>query len=332
MKIINPHLEAEFPDTLASEPTGAPLHPDDFSQSPLKKILFTADLHLNIPARNQRTGRTALDTFAEILGEENPDAVVIAGDISMPDRAATHIAALRKVVGDRHLAVTLGNHDFWIKYGQAGSYNNLDQIVDEFWVKPCRDHGVTLLDRENLILDDIALVGGYGHFDLGHGWPNLTIKGVKITKEIYLSGGIGGLYWNDFRYIPDCGSRLQVESRKQAAGIAKRLDQAIESGKRILMATHTCPWAELNGHPRTGAESDILTAYSGNSLLGREIEKRAGSIESLMCGHTHMQVREQKIHGITCLNVGADYGVFRGVICEPATRSIRWIGEPFTMP
>jgi predicted phosphodiesterase len=325
MKITTNRFEEELSEAPDVEESVFPLHPDDCPQSPLKKILFTADLHLNIPARNKKTGGTALDSFAEILEVENPDAVVIAGDISMPDRAAAHIEAIRQVVGARHLAVTLGNHDFWIKYDQSGIFHDLDQIVDEFWVKPCRDHGVTLLDRENLILEDIALVGGYGHFDLGHGWPNLTIKGVRITEEIYLSGGMGRVYWNDFRYIPDCGSRLQVESRKQAAGIATRLDQAIKSEKRILMATHTCPWAALNGHPRTGAESDILTAYCGNSLLGRELEKRAASIEFLMCGHTHMPVREQKIHGITCLNIGADYGIFRGVIYETANRTIRWL-------
>ncbi len=41
-----------------------------------------------------------------------------------------------------------------------------------------------------------------------------------------------------------------------------------------------------------------------------------------------MQVRERLINGITCLNVGADYGQFRGVIYEADTRLIRWVGEP----
>jgi len=45
------------------------------------KILFTADLHMNIPARSPRTGRTAFDVFAEMMELENPDAVVVAGDI-----------------------------------------------------------------------------------------------------------------------------------------------------------------------------------------------------------------------------------------------------------
>ena len=45
------------------------------------KILFTADLHLNIPSRSQRTGRTAFDVFAGMVEMENPEVVVVAGDI-----------------------------------------------------------------------------------------------------------------------------------------------------------------------------------------------------------------------------------------------------------
>jgi hypothetical protein len=94
------------------------------------------------------------------------------------------------------------------------------------------------------------------------------------------------------------------------------------------MAVHTCPWRELNGHPISGGVQDLLNAYSGNSLVGAELAKRAAAIEFLMCGHTHLPVREQKLSGIRALNVGTDYGYFRGVIYDTADQSVRWIGEP----
>jgi hypothetical protein len=138
-----------------------------------------------------------------------------------------------------------------------------------------------------------------------------------------------GLFWNDFRCIPNCGTRVRAEAIEQAKGIAKRMDQAISGGKRLLVAVHTCPWRELNGHPLRGNEQDILSAYSGNSQVGKAMEKRNKHIDLLVCGHTHMPVREQVLHGIWSLNVGADYGRFRGVVYDTAARSIRWIGEPF---
>lgn len=292
------------------------------------KILFTADLHLNIPSRSPRTGLTAFDVFAKVIDQESPGVVVVAGDIGTPAQSARHLVALRNVVGGRLLAITLGNHDFWLDSTGHVQFSNLDQVVTRYWREPARDVGAVLLDRENAVIGDLAIVGGYGHFDLGLAEPNLHVRGRRITEDIYLSGGLNGLFWNDFRSIPNCGTRVRAESSEQAAGIASRMDQAITTGKRLLVAVHTCPWRELNGHPLRRSEEDILSAYSGNSLLGKEIQERSASIDFLMCGHTHMPVRERLIHGILCLNVGADYGRFRGVIYDTDSLQLRWVGEP----
>ena len=291
-------------------------------------IVFTADLHLNIPARSPRTGRTAFEVFAEVIELENPDAVVVAGDIGTPTQSARHLVALRNAVGDRLLAITLGNHDFWLDSTEHTQFSNLSQVVTRYWREPARDVGAVLLDLENAIVGDLAIVGGYGHFDLGLAEPNLHVQGRRITEAIYLSGGMNGLFWNDFRYIPNCGTRVREEAKEQASGLASRMDAAISAGKRLLVAVHTCPWRELNGHPLRGNESDILAAYSGNSLLGKEIERRAGHVDFLVCGHTHVPVPDQELHSIRCLNVGADYGRFRGVMYDADTRQIRWVGEP----
>ena len=286
----------------------------------IRKILFTADMHLNIETRSSR-GLTILEEFAEAVEREKPDAVVIAGDLSTPSRAVPHIAAIRKAAGDRPLAVTLGNHDFWTGSVAGKDFHLLENTITEFWEKPCRDNNVILLDRENALWGEIAIVGGYGHFDLGLAWPNLRLDGKRVTRDDYLAED----RWNDFRYIPRCGEFLKVNAHAQADGIANRLDQAIAAKKRILVATHTCPWPQLNGHPRSGTDNDIFTAYAGNSLVGNEIEKRSAHVEFLMCGHTHWRMEEQFTHGIPSLNVGADYGVFRGVIYDVNTKRIRWV-------
>lgn len=94
------------------------------------------------------------------------------------------------------------------------------------------------------------------------------------------------------------------------------------------MATHTCPWLQLNGHPRRGDALDMLAAYSGNSRIGDLLARHAGQIDLLACGHTHHVVRETTLHGVRSLNIGADYGIFRAVIFDTRDRSVRWIGEP----
>ena len=292
------------------------------------RILFTADLHLNIATRNPRTRLNARESLSDIIAREDPCCVVVAGDIGACKQAHVHLATIRKAVGERLLAITLGNHDFWMDSRGHSQFSCLDQMVTRYWREPARDVGAVLLDRENADLGDFSLVGGYGHFDLGLAEPNLQMRGRRITEDIYLSGGMNGLFWNDFRSIPNCATRVRAEAEEQAEGFTARMDEGIATGKRILVATHTCPWRELNGHPLSGTETDILSAYSGNSMIGREIEKRAASVDFLMCGHTHMPVRERTLHGIPCLNVGADYGLLRGVIYETDSKKITWVGEP----
>jgi len=290
------------------------------------KILFAADLHLNIPDPSRRTGRTTFGAFAESVVAENPDAVVIGGDIGVPERAGDYLLAIRRVVGDRPLALCLGNHDFWVPPWMKSEFSSLQEVIERYWSFPAREVGAVLLDEGNADLGELIVAGGYGHFDLGLAVPDLHLRGNRITERVYLAG-IG---WNDFVRIPNCATRLQVEAREQAAGIAKRVDEAIGSKKRVLVAIHTCPWWELNGHPLTGGVEDILSAYSGNSMVGLELEQRASAIEFLICGHTHMPVRERKMHGIAqVLNVGTDYGYFRGVIYDTSDRLVRWVGEQF---
>ena len=121
------------------------------------KILFSADLHLNIPARSRHTGRTTFDAFAEAIVEENPDAVVVAGDLGIPDRAAEHLVAIRKVVGDRPLLITVGNHDLWVSPRWHDEFGSLDDVVKRFWKEPARDVDAVLLDNENADLGDVVI-------------------------------------------------------------------------------------------------------------------------------------------------------------------------------
>jgi len=288
------------------------------------KILLTADIHL----RGADFGAPVLDELADAVSKKSPDVVVVVGDIGSPKYAARHLVLLRNAVGDRPLAVALGNHDFWLESVGHAQFSNLDQIITRFWQEPARDVGAVLLDRETLDCGDLALVGGYGHFDLGFAESGLCVQGMEVTEAIYLSGGMNGLFWNDFRFIPNCATRVKAEAAEQAAALARRLDTALERRKSVLVAVHTCPWRELNGHPRRHTEVDILSAYSGNSLIGSELERRAERIELVVCGHTHMPVRERKIHGIPALNIGADYGIFRGILYDSEHQTIQWLGLP----
>ena len=291
------------------------------------KILLTADLHINIPRRHPRTGQTTFEAFAQAVRDHQPNAVVVAGDIGSIYHAGNQLRMIREAAGDIPVAMTLGNHDHWVEPDGHVEFPSLQDAVDGFWKFPADIYKITLLDAENLNLGPITLVGGYGHFDLGHAEPNFTFEGKAVTEEVYLSGQLGRLFWNDFHYIPNCARFIKAEAQAQAAGIASRL--AASDSQRLVVVTHTCPWRELNGHPLRGNEQDLLSAYSGNSLVGKALEQEKERIELLFCGHTHMPVRERGVCSIRSLNIGTDYGIFRGIIYDTVSGTIEWIGEPF---
>jgi predicted phosphodiesterase len=290
------------------------------------KILFTSDLHFNI------SGRKMMDRLQEALREEAPDVLVIAGDLMTADKA-WHLDDIKEdldsVGGHFTTAFCLGNHDLWLPPEEHAPHRTFQSIIDRYWTPLAERNGMILLDQKNLDLGTHVLVGGYGHFDLGHAFPGLTIDGKLVTEEHYLKGGWNFSSWNDFRRIPRLKSRYRIEAQLQAEGLARRMDEAIQLGKRLLVATHTLPWQELNGYPYVGGkEEDMFRAYSGNSLLGSEVAARAEHIDYLVCGHTHKHVPESVLHGVRSINLGGDYGQFRGVIFDTTDLSSRMIGPP----
>lgn len=290
------------------------------------RVLLTSDLHLNIPARCSYRGTLGVEQFAAALREQRPDAVVIAGDVGTAEHARHWMRQLRDAVGDCTLAVCLGNHDLWLPPEQHHRHPTLASVVQDYWRLACSEVEAILLDETNADLGEVVVVGGYGHYDLGLASPDLHIGGTRITREIYLEGGFGSLFWNDFRLIPHCAERLDEEALAQAAGLRHRLAEAAADDRRILVATHTLPWRGLNGHPLDGSESDILAAYSGNSLVGQVMEQFAGCVDLLVCGHTHVKVIEREMAGLPrCLNLGGDYGLFRGVVFDTRSLSITWL-------
>ncbi len=290
------------------------------------RILLTADLHLNIPTRDRASGLTCAEQFRLVVASENPDAVVVAGDLATARTAQDYLPVLRKLVGNRPLAFCLGNHDHWMDPDLHAHYPRLSDVREHFWIPQAAQIDAVLLDSQNAEWGEITIVGGYGHFDLGMAVPDLEVEGVRITRENYLSGGIGRLFWNDFAALPNCAANLLEDARHEARAIRERLDAAIASGRRILVATHTCPWAELRGHPLGRGALDMLSAYSGNTLVGKVLEERAASIDLAMCGHTHYLVPERDCQGVRSFNVGTHYGLFSGVIFDTDSRALKWCG------
>lgn len=277
-------------------------------------VLFTADLHLD-------TEPASLGQLKAALAKTRPAVCVIAGDLATADRAADWLAELKKAAGDTQLVVCLGNQDHWLDREKHAAYASPAEVREMIWRPALQAAGIACLDFGNVELDDLVLTGGYGHFDLGMQARDFTLAGQTPSAADYQRGEFCGLICNDLKYLPNGAASLAREARTQAKGISARLAQALATGKRILLVTHTVPFPAMI--PRLGSPTKpirFLDAYSGNGLLSRELIPYRDKITLAVCGHTHHHVPLKIINGIPCLNIGSEYGSLRFVLYDASRK------------
>jgi Icc-related predicted phosphoesterase len=281
------------------------------------KILFTADLHL-LRATQERT----LLKVRKWIVRHRPDVFVVAGDLSSSHQAKDTLRNLRACFPKGPIAVCLGNHDFWMHDSTRKECSSLAEIVDQYWVPAAKAFDIVLLDVENLPLQDVTIVGGYGHYDLGFAVPDLAYEGIAVTEEDYLRGSPSSgsaMRWRDFQFMPNERHPRDV-AREQVAGIRRRLGEA--GGRRTILVLHTPPFEELLGVPPLSALPinaapsiyAFFRAYLGNRSMGTLLRESGHNLIAMVCGHTHRRAGPLNFGEIAGINIGSDYGTPRATL------------------
>ena len=240
------------------------------------KILFTADLHLL-----RATQEPTLSKVREWITRYRPDAFVVAGDLSSAQQAEDTLRNLRVCFPQGPIAVCLGNHDFWMLDNSRRESDSLSGIIDRYWAPAAKSLDIVLLDVENLRLQDIAVVGGYGHYDLGFAVPGLAYDGILVTPEDYLRGSPSTnsvLRWRDFQFMPaNSIFRKWHANRSKAFEVAWRKPEILEPSwycipllsKSSLVCLHPMPCRQIRLHRCTPFSVPISGIVRWGSYCGR---------------------------------------------------------------
>jgi Icc-related predicted phosphoesterase len=292
------------------------------------RLLITADLHLVQPWRE-----VVLSRLREWIAAYQPGGLVIAGDLSVAPEAANSLRHLRDMFPNGPIALTLGNHDFWLKPGNG--CHSLSEVIDRYWTPAANQFAICLLDLENLPLDEITLVGAYGHYDLGFRFPNLLYDGTLVTEEHYLAGIPPiptSLRWGDFSRMPHDLDLASV-AQQQIHGLEARLRTVTE--KRAFVVLHTPPFAALLGIPDISTVNleapsvyAFFRAYLGNERMGALLRQEKERIVGVVCGHTHREVPPMDLGNFFGANIGSDYGEPAGYLFETETSRFTKIWAP----
>jgi Icc-related predicted phosphoesterase len=275
------------------------------------KILFTADLHL---LRATRAG--ILRELRDWISFSKPDSVVIAGDIANASQAFDALGEVRRSMPGKPIAICLGNHDFWLHEDARNQCRRLSDVIDQYWVPAAQEFDILLLDRENFRIEEVTIVGGYGHYDFGFAIPRLAYRGVVVTEEDYLRGypyANSSLRWRDFQLMPG-GLHPRTVASEEVQGITARLRAAGDSP--LIAVLHTPPFEELLGIPAARELTDgsppseyaFFRAYLGNRAMGAVLRNVKDKLLAVVCGHTHRQAGPVKLDGVVGINIGSDYG------------------------
>ena len=254
------------------------------------KLAWLTDLHFNFCSSQQR------EAFVNSVAAEQPDAVLLGGDIGEADTTADLLERLARC-WQVPVYFVLGNHDFY--------HGSIAAVRAEATRLAERVPNLTYLSASAAVRlsDGTALVGVDGWGDGGFG--------LATTSPIRL---------NDFRLIEELreaapgAPRLEVlrqlgkESKRLLRG---KLGPALATSERIIVLTHVPPFEEAAWHEGKVSDDDWLPWFACRAtgeILRDAMAAHPDKRMLVLCGHTHGAGECQILPNLRVLTGGAEYG------------------------
>jgi len=234
------------------------------------RILVTSDLHVEV------SGVEPIRRLVAGMTRENPDLVVLAGDLGNPSWIFEQCLTCFLRVG-APVAVLAGNHDLWTSTDESS-----EALYQSILPEITRSMGFHWLEDEPLVLDEgIGLCGSIGWYDYSARAPELgqTIDEVVALKPRFAMDAVR-MDWerSDEAFAADCRERLVAQAATLEA------DPRVE---RILAVTHV-PIFENQIDRRPG---NLFwsqgNAYFGHLTLGEKLAPFR-KLSHVISGHTHV--------------------------------------------
>jgi predicted phosphodiesterase len=239
------------------------------------KILATADLHIGYG--NSET----IETLSKYVKKEQPDVVVIAGDV-YDYRDVNPNYELSKIDDGIQFVYCLGNHEF--------AYRSPEFVFNHYKYND-RFENVHCLDIKGKVnIDGVRFVGNVLWYDGSLSNRNDVNKKLNNIDESWLDSTI-------YDFFP------VQENKKCIYQIKNNLENY--NGKSVLV-THTVPYWKLNQF-NYDTPNGVYNIYSGVYDLFKNNDV---NVDVAICGHTHRPVRveyNQDNKYIRCYNIGNDY-------------------------
>ncbi len=255
----------------------------------IQRLTWATDVHLNFLAG------VGIEAFCESVALEEPDAVVLTGDIAEAPTLAPLLSLVAAELA-RPIYFVLGNHDYY-----RGSIPHVRAVAEELsarsrWLRWLPAAGVVEL------VPGVAMVGV-------DGWADGRL-GDYVRSPVEL---------NDYVYIAELAGlsraarleRLHSLGDAEAAALDALLARALASHRRVIVATHVPPFREACWHDGRLSNDDWLphfTCCAVGTVLRKAALAHPDRKIRVLCGHTHGAGEAQILPNLKVVTGGAEYG------------------------
>lgn len=268
----------------------------------MKKLLFATDLHLN------HINVAGVQHFINQVMNQDPDCVLITGDISEAQELITHLSYLEDGI-KCPVYFVLGNHDY---YG-----GSIVQIRESMKIGYGQDappgiQYLSCLNEPVKLNQTTALIGHDGWFD-GRYADWFHPRTVQMIDYAVIEELKGPSFHKEFLYGKING--LAKEACNHIQGQAKK---ACDLGyKHVIIGTHIPPFPQNSVYdpkgPGTGKPSNDVwlpcfsSEWMGRTLLGLSEDYPEVKF-TVFCGHSHGDATYSPTSNLTCITGYAKYG------------------------
>ncbi|MBM3194339.1 MAG: hypothetical protein FJZ60_01085 [Chlamydiae bacterium] len=249
------------------------------------RVAWATDIHLDFITSLEEPIASSknLDTFCSLLARDNPDAVLLSGDISLAGQLKQHLIALESRL-QVPIFFVLGNHDFW-----GGGIEQVRKSITELsnkseYLRYLSSTTYTMLSP------GVALVGHDGWYDGLNGDPfneNFIMNDWNLISDFSPAlRNFSTTNWNMILHI--ARRQASIAARHIATGIKSVLHQRQPS--KIIIVTHVPPFVNPLDCHESGRGKGLYPWYSsktmGDMLLTAARHNSRVKFE-VFCGHVH---------------------------------------------
>ena len=266
------------------------------------KIIITADTHFGI------TSVQSLEKMAKQIAVQEPDAIIIAGDIaeslSGPKKFSKCLKLFRRFI-NCPILIILGNHDLYA-HGDA-PHNSLQLWETILKNKAKKIDDIIWLEDDNYIIDDVAIVGSYLHYDYSVKCKMGPTSGLTPAFFIHNKPEVIA----DGKFHHGLPSDIAF-SRQIGEAFKFRLQVAQENPivKHIIVATHVPCLDSLVTYKNQDYSWAICTPYFGNITYEKDILK-CSKVEHVVSAHSHQgyyhKIQRNGMNSVNAHCLDSDY-------------------------